>query len=114
MHATPPPADPLALVQQIITEGPIGMSAAARLVGTDASTVVRWATKGVMAGGRRLTLEHVRTAGKLITSRLAVARFLASQQRPPEGGPQSPPAGPRPCKPSRASEAAEELRKFGL
>jgi hypothetical protein len=77
-------------IDQLLSEQPIGMSQAARLLGTfrrgracHPSTVVRWCKPGVrLPDGRRLRLEHVKVAGRLMTSRPALLRFLAAQQDP--------------------------------
>ena len=75
-------------VGRILTEGPLGMSAAARLLGTfrdgkptHPSTLVRWHHRGVtLPDGRTVRLEAVRINGRLVTSRAAVIRFVAAQQ----------------------------------
>ena len=81
-------------VEQLTTEGLVGVSHAARMVGTfrcgkptHPSTVTRWMLTGVtLPGGRRLRLEHLRLNGRLVTSRPALLRFIAAQQTdvPPE------------------------------
>jgi hypothetical protein len=79
------------LVTKILAEGPIGMSAAAGLMGkyrdskpTHPSTITRWAAKGVrIAGGRAIRLETIKVNGRLLTSRAAIVRFIAAQQDPP-------------------------------
>ena len=83
--ATVSPAAELA--ERIISEGPIGMTAAARLLGefrkgkpTHPSTLTRWAAAGVLLpGGQKVKLETVRIAGRLMTSRAAIVRFVAAQ-----------------------------------
>lgn len=75
-------------VQQILDEGPLGMAAAAALLGTfrggrpcHPSTVVRWCLHGIKrADGRFLRLEFIRMTDRLVTSRPALLRFLAAQQ----------------------------------
>jgi hypothetical protein len=77
-------------IDRILTEDPLGMSAAARLLGSfrnsrgcHPSTLVRWCQPGVrLPDGRRLRLEHIRVSGRLMTSRAALLRFLAAQQDP--------------------------------
>lgn len=77
-------------IDRLLDEHPIGMSQAARLLGTfrggracHPSTVVRWCHPGVrLADGRQLRLEHLKVAGRLMTSRPALLRFLAAQQTP--------------------------------
>lgn len=115
-HATPTEAD---AVGRLLAEGPIGMAAAARLLGsfggdrpTHPSTVTRWAVKGVkLADGSALRLEAVRIGGRLATSHAAVVRFLVAQQEP--GTPAPPPRGVGERR--RASEeAARRLEAEGL
>jgi hypothetical protein len=90
-HTTHSPPVTPDLVEKILAEGPIGMSAAARRLGTfrdgkatHASTPTRWATVGVrLADGSILKLEAVRLNGRLVTSWQAVLRFVRTQQRQP-------------------------------
>ena len=44
----------------------------------DPSTVFRWVTKGLMVAGRTVKLEAVRVGARWLTSRGAVARFVAT------------------------------------
>jgi hypothetical protein len=84
---THPEADsvPQVLVE-IQSGGGLSLSAAGRLfpghrgTGTvDPSTVFRWVTRGAKAtDGRLAKLEAVRVGGRWLTSRGAVARFVAS------------------------------------
>jgi len=75
-------------IDRILTEQPIGMSAAARLMGSfrnnrgcHPSTIVRWCHPGVrLPDGRLVALEHIKVAGRLMTSRPAILRFIAAQQ----------------------------------
>ncbi len=107
-------------IDRIMSEGPIGMAEGARLLGTfrrgrpcHPSTLTRWCLTGVrLADGRILRLEHYRTAGRLMTSRAALLRFLAAQQLPID----IPIAAPRsPAERRRASNrAADELSKAGI
>lgn len=77
-------------VNRILSEGALGMSAAARLLGTfrdgrptHPSTVARWHRDGVtLADGRVIRLEAIRLNGRLVTSRAAIVRFVAAQQHP--------------------------------
>jgi hypothetical protein len=108
------------IVERILTEGPIGMSAAARLYGsfrggrpTHPTTPTRHHLHGViLPDGQVVRLEAVRIAGRLMTSRAAVARFIAAQQieQPPATPPTRSPSARR-----RASEAAaEHLARAGI
>ncbi len=99
------------LVEQIIEEGPIGMSQAARCYGTyrqgrptAASTLTRHALHGVrLPDGRVVKLGAIRCAGRLMTSKSAIIRFLAAQNQQPTED--SPPA-PTPARRQRAAAAA--------
>ena len=107
-------------IERIIAEGAIGMTETARLLGTfcggkksHPSTPTRWCLTGVRLGdGRILRLEHYRTAGRLMTSRAALVRFLAAQQQPID----IPDAKPRSLtERKRANDLAEEeLTKAGV
>ena len=108
------------LIERLIQEGPIGMTQVGRLLGTfrggkpcHPSTPTRWCLSGVrLPGGRILRLEHYRTAGRLMTSKAALIRFLAAQQQPvdvPDVAPRSP------AERRRAAEtAAEQLEALGV
>jgi hypothetical protein len=111
----------LAHVDRILSEGPIGASEAARLLGvfrggrsTHPSTPVRWMLSGVqLADGRRLKLEHIRVANRLMTSRPALVRFLVAQQSPDavlDAEPVRTPASRR----RAAARAEEELARRGV
>jgi len=107
-------------IDRILTEQPIGMSEAARLLGTfragrpcHPSTIVRWCLSGIrLADGRRLHLEFLRCSSRLMTSRPALLRFLAAQQD----------AEPEPVEPPRTAaerlratdRAEQELRELGI
>ena len=81
---------PETMVEKLVGEGLISMSAAARLYGqarsgvpTHRSTPARHAIKGVrLSDGRLLRLESVRVNGQLRTSRAAVLRFIVAQNEP--------------------------------
>jgi hypothetical protein len=83
------------LIDRILTENPIGLSAAARLFGsfrqnkpTNPATIFRWCVQGVkLPDGRRVRLEHVRLSNRLLTSRAACVRFLEAQQTDPAPAP---------------------------
>jgi len=107
-------------VDRILTEGPIGMSAAARLYGsyragrpTHPSTPTRHHLHGVtLPDGRVVHLEAVRIAGRLMTSRGAIVRFLTAQQPDAQHSePSTPPPSPavRRCAAEGASKVLDEL-----
>jgi hypothetical protein len=108
-------------IDRILTESPIGLSAAAKLFGTFRSgrptspvTVYRWCVEGIkLPDGRRIHLEHIRIGSRLMTSRAACVRFLEGQQTDAtDRSPQTPPrtAAQR----ARASEAAgKKLERAG-
>jgi len=78
------------------------------------SAAWRWATKGIKTtDGRIVKLETARVAGRLVTTRSALARFLAAQQ---SGIEQSATAPPRSAiRRRRDSErAGERLKKVGI
>lgn len=105
------------LVNRIITEGPIGMSAAARLLGefragkaTHPSTVSRWASVGVqLSSGQTVRLEAVRISGRLMTSRAAIIRFVAAQNGTDESNPVAPPADDSTPNTRRRQQAAASV-----
>jgi hypothetical protein len=112
------PVEPADLVERILAEGALGMSAIARLCGTfrggaatHPSTPTRWATQGVrLADGRVVKLEAVKLNGRLISSKPALIRFIQAQQTTPPND--TPPRSPAAV--SRASKAADaKLREMG-
>lgn len=114
------PVGAAALVERILSEGPVGMSGIARLCGsyragkpTHPSTVCRWAKQGVrLTDGRTVRLEAVSLNGRLVSSRAAFVRFLAAQQSLPA---EATAANVRsPAQRQRASEQAKkELERLG-
>lgn len=111
----------VSLVEKILAEGPIGMQAAARLLGTfragsatHPSTIARWC-KGVrLPDGQLLRLEHIHTSGRICTSRPALIRFLAAQQGP-QGEPNPQPVPRSPAARTRAhAKASAELDRLGV
>lgn len=66
--------------------------------------LVRWATRGVRAGGVVVRLEAIRSGGNWVTSREALARFRAATTAA-AGGPVAP--ARTPTERRRESEAAE-------
>lgn len=111
--------DTLTTVERLLTEDKIGLAAAGVLAGGTGgrpirpTTVARWCIRGirVMSVGV-VRLEHFRAGGKLLTSRRAVARFLAAQS----GNAGNDPIPVRsPAERNRASDrAAAELEAFGV
>jgi len=85
--ADPTPASPSIppVLAEIQSGEGLSLSAAGRLFpghrggrAVDPSTVFRWVTKGTTAGGRTVRLEAVRAGSRWLTSRSAVARFVAA------------------------------------
>lgn len=70
---------PQSLADRILAEGAVSLHEGIRAEGLSASpkTARRWRIRGV--GGTRL--EAVRVGGRWLTSRAAVRRFVAAQQR---------------------------------
>ncbi len=102
------------LIDRILGETPIGMRAAARMVGQHSASLQRQATQGLLLpNGSRLRLEAIKHGGRLLTSKQALRRFIAAQNNPPAASPED--ATPRsPAARSRASErAASELERMG-
>ena len=104
------------LVDLIVREGAIGLSQAAKFVGTyrggattSPSTLSRWIATGVrLPGGAVVRLEAVRVAGRLMTSKARVVAFIAKQNGAPVATAES--ASPTLAQRSRAAaQAANEL-----
>jgi hypothetical protein len=103
--------NPLEMVNRLLTEGLIGTGASARLFGqlkggrpVHPGTIVRWHLKGVrMADSRIIRLEGIRVAGKVMTSKAALIRFIAEQQTIHTS---NPPISRTPSYRNRAAEAA--------
>ena len=110
------------LVERILSEGPLGMSAIAKIYGsfrdgcpTHPSTPTRHHLRGVtLPDGTIIRLEAVRISGRLMSSRAAVARFISQQQQ--EFPPSVPPTPVHsPASRNRTAEAAsKELDNLGL
>lgn len=110
-------------IQRLVDEGPIGMAETARLLGTfrggkpcHSSTPTRWCLDGVrLPDGNALRLEHFRAAGRLMTSKAALLRFLAAQQdADADAGVVPPTTGRSPAARNRAADAAgRELDSMG-
>jgi hypothetical protein len=113
-------------VPQVLTEIQSGdglsLSAAGRLFpghrggsSVDPSTVFRWVTKGARTpGGQTVKLEAVRVGGRWLTSRGAVARFVAVLTAAAVPDSTSPPPAPRTSTVRRRAEkAAAALKAMG-
>jgi hypothetical protein len=111
-------SSPTRVAVEIAGGGGLSLSQAARRIPparkgrpVHVSTLWRWATHGVLIpDGRRVRLEIIRLAGRLVTSEGALARFLAAQA--PTEGVISPPA-PGPRGPT-AEQAERELEMMGI
>lgn len=109
------------LVDRILAEGPIGVAVAAKLYGTfrdgrptHPSTPTRHHLRGVtLPDGTVVRLEAVRIAGRLMTSRAAIIRFLAAQQVTTDPTPPTTARSPAACK-RAAAVAAAELDSLGI
>ena len=79
------------------------------------STVFRWVTKGARTGdGQLVKLEAVRTPGRWLTSRAAVARFVAALTAAADPSATPAPVTRTPTTQTMASErAATELKRRG-
>lgn len=77
------------VIGRLINEGAIGMTQAAKLVGTFrdgrptcSTTITRWCLKGVrLADDRIVKLESFRLNGRLCTSKAALIRFIQAQNK---------------------------------
>src|SRR5262245_22295980 len=84
------------------------------------STLIRWATKGARGpGGQQVRLEAARLGHRWVSTREALARFMAAlTPRPIQNPTESPVASEEPRTPSqrqRASDrAAAELERIGF
>lgn len=109
------------LVEKILSEGPIGLSAAAKLYGnfrggrpTSPSTVHRHFAKGVpLADGTVVRLEGIYVSGRVMTSRAAVVRFFAAQN-PPDDHQPAPSIATRTTRNRLAAAAEAELDALGV
>jgi hypothetical protein len=109
------------IVDRLLSEGLIGMSAAARLYGTfrggrptHSCTPTRHHLHGVrLPDGTVVRLEAIRIAGRLMTSRAAIARFFLAQQ--PSVPPGKSGSARSPATRHRAAElAAKHLAAAGI
>jgi hypothetical protein len=101
------------LIDRILGETPIGMRAAARMIGQHSASLQRHATRGLLRpDGSRLRLEAIKHGGRLLTSKQALKRFIAAQNE--EAAPAVDATPRSPAARSRASErAAKELEAAG-
>jgi hypothetical protein len=115
-------ADP---APEVLTEiqagGGLSLSAAGRLFpghrggeSVDPSTVFRWVTKGTRtAGGSVVKLEAVRVGGRWLTSRGAVARFVAALTEAAAPAPAPPVSPSRPAQRRATERAVAKLKAMG-
>lgn len=122
LRDVPPLGGTSELVERLVAEGLIGLSAAAKLYGsyrngtpTTPSAVGRHVMQGVPGpGGSVLKLEAIRLNGRFMTTRQAVLRFFAAQQTPAPGSRPATGALRSPAARTRAAtKAAEELERMG-
>ena len=93
------------LIERLAVEGPIGLTAASRILKRHPSTLARWCIDGLkLPNGTALKLESYRLGGKLSTSRPAILRFIAAQQPIDSPAPIQTPAARR-----RADREAERI-----
>ena len=105
MPATLNPVQPTELIERLTAEGPIGLTAASRILKRHPSTLARWCIDGLqLPDGTALKLESYRLGGKLSTSRPAILRFVAAQQTREPPAPIQTPAARR-----RADAQAERI-----
>jgi len=110
------------VLAEIQAGGGLSLSAAGRLfpghrggTSVDPSTVFRWVTKGTRtAEGRVVKLEAVRVGGRWLTSRGAVARFVAAltEAASPAGETTAPSRTPQ-QRQKAAQRAAAALERWG-
>lgn len=109
-------------VSRILTEGPQGLAALAAAIPSHRrdshltpQALWRWAVRGIrLADGRVVRLETVRVAGRYLSSRAAVERFVRAQSEPTDPTP-LPAASRSPARRQRASDrAAEQLDAAGI
>ena len=122
MHPTSPPPSP-SVIDEVLAGDALSMADAAQLVPqfrpgrpTHASTLWRWASKGVrLHDGTVIRLETCRCGGRQMTSRAALGRFIAAQTPPSESNPGPVPAPATPAKRKRTAEHVErELDRIGI
>jgi hypothetical protein len=116
------PADNPDVITEVVAGQGITLSQAARIIPPyesgrrlNPATVWRWSRGGVkLADGTRVRLEVCRVGCRWLTSRAAVARFLAAQNAPAA----SPPTAPRPHASNKRTKRAEDiemdLERLGL
>lgn len=118
----PEAVSPAPVLTEIQSGEGLSLSAAGRLfpghrggATVDPSTVFRWVTRGTTVRGRAVKLEAVRAGARWLTSRGAVARFVAALTDAAVPASDTPvPTSRTPSARSRAAEAAgRELRRRG-
>lgn len=99
-------SDTSEMVGRLLGESKITLTEAGALVGTDGdpthvSTMNRYVQRGARAGsGERVRLEAFRIGARWVTTREAVARFVAALTSKPD-------AAPAPQPPTRSKRAAD-------
>ncbi len=78
------------------------------------SCVFRWCTDGIkLSDGRRVFLEHVRLAGRILTTRAAIKRFIEAQT--PQAADAAPPVRTPTRRTRQHAHAAAVLEeKYGI
>jgi len=128
-----PPIDPsppdstlferLQIIHEVLSGDSLSLAEAARLVPafrpgkpTHTSTVWRWSAKGVrLHDGTIVKLETCRIGGRQMTSRAALARFIAAQTPPAETDSRPMPVPASPAKRNRmATRASKALDEIGI
>ncbi len=80
----------------------------------DPSTVFRWVTKGMRtANGWRVKLEAVRVGGRWLTSRGAVARFVAALTTAADPNPTAAPLRSPTARNKASEQADQQLKAMG-
>lgn len=120
---SPTTAEQPQVIAEVLAGDGLSLAEAARLVPafrpgkpTHASTVWRWAAKGVrLPDGQLVKLEVVRLGGRQMTTRGALARFIGAQTPPADADPGPVPAPPTPARRNRRAKwASEELDRLRI
>lgn len=112
------------ILAEVLAGDGLSLAEAAKLIPcgkgkrTAPSTLWRWSKAGIrLADGAKVYLETARVAGRYVTSRAALGRFLARQNEDEPAGQGHPPCPPArtPAKRRRAVEAAlDDLAARGV